>query len=1067
MQSLQSLIATDAVPDGLLSALASRDVSLWLHKVPDGLNAESLAAFVRLPWREVFLTDAHEALLNILASDSDADLTRKRGFIQIIRSDPSLIPLPPRSLPIYVLDAGDSGFDATLKRMAMLGILRRSNVRRLLVLSGDRIDMPKELANLLDASFHPYVTLVSDDDSALADATAWAEAVTKGPPAQLVGLKPRTFVEDLTRRYLEAYPSETTLVRMRRSSGETILVDLTDADNVERPILANYDLIQERDLASISPEELSEEEFGAFFEGGEASWRPFAAGVPWLRNNDSYRSLERLLRRLDTVGSAENKIAYIASEPGAGGTTLIRKLAWEAARAGYPALVAKPAPFAPDALPLVGFLTKADQVAGSADRSDVEDRRLYETPWVIVFDRAHWEHREGELRRFLSELEKSGRPAIVLVVTGPIKPTAFYSEAFAREIAALTHIIDSSDAVALGRHLNVFLRTYGKERSAEEWERFYRAHSVRGMGANAAFWIALSFWLRSSRDLSGSIQEWIYAAFQEHGGTLAMKRALVEIAALSSERLALNEGLLPQSDTEWPLGVRLEDKRTNLAALGLIRVSAAGDQHWGLAHDILGRLLINALFHDHDRRVELGYGEARDAEHLRFLALKDIAVKPAMAELRYRAIADEFPTVIFKVDPAHGLRAFATIWREVLEALDSMPKPLRDTSRLFRHHTAISRRRIALLESPIYDVTPADQLVLLDQAIIDIEYAISSIERTPGDEPDLNLYNSLANAYLNLADVKAAASAPRDEVARLRTLANDATRRAYGENPTNPFVVETHIKNLLSIAKSEPGQAVPSCLEALQALYEALRGEDHRLRTPQLARLAEQALDILFASAPPEASQSEPQTEIDVLINAWRILSRAGPANLEESFAHLSLDLADEVLAALEHPVARGDIQVLRLRYGILSSARPFEFLRRIELLQNLQQTDNRPSPQLRLEYALLLYQVGRAAEADAQFAQLRSLWRNSEHFVRVPEPLNWLRDGEAEALATVQATMGSDQSYRQMARVQEFGNRTAPFRPEEFGVHSMQPGYRFRAHVSFGHNGPFLRPLGARTKRS
>ena len=64
----------------------------------------------------------------------------------------------------------------------------------------------------------------------------------------------------------------------------------------------------------------------------------------------------------------------------------------------------------------------------------------HETPWVIVFDRLHFERREGDLRHFVNELTRSGRPAIVLAVTGPIKPIEFYGEAFVQEIAAPTTI---------------------------------------------------------------------------------------------------------------------------------------------------------------------------------------------------------------------------------------------------------------------------------------------------------------------------------------------------------------------------------------------------------------------------------------------------------------------------------------------------------------------------------------------------------------------------------------------------------------------------------------------------
>jgi hypothetical protein len=363
-------------------------------------------------------------------------------------------------------------------------------------------------------------------------------------------------------------------------------------------------------------------------------------------------------------------------------------------------------------------------------------------------------------------------------------------------------------------------------------------------------------------------------------------------------------------------------------------------------------------------------------------------------------------------------------------------------------------------------VSSHDRIELLERAIDDIRYALTSIDRIPGEEPDLNLYNSLANAYLNLADVLSSSGAPRERIAELRQLASEATRRAYNDNPTNPWVVETHIKNLLSIAKSDPVRAESAALEALAAVYDALRMSDRNLRTDKLGRLGEDALHLLFQHRPSESVTTELRTPLDVLIATWKVLASASVTGLEEALTDLPPDVANNALTILADPAGQGDVQVLRFQYGILSAAHPFEFSKRLALVENLQATDGRLSPQLQLEYALLLYQVGRSAEGDRRFRDLRRLWRDTEHFVRVPEPLNWLRDGETEAPRTVQAYVGSDQGLRPMARVAEFRNLAAPFRPEEFAARNWRPGAPFRAHVSFGHNGPFLRPVAAGPKR-
>ena len=62
-------------------------------------------------------------------------------------------------------------------------------------------------------------------------------------------------------------------------------------------------------------------------------------------------------------------------------------------------------------------------------------------------------------------------------------------------------------------------------------------------------------------------------------------------------------------------------------------------------------------------------------------------------------------------------------------------------------------------------------------------------------------------------------------------------------------------------------------------------------------------------------------------------------------------------------------------------------------------------------------------------FAALRRLWRESEHFVHVPERLRWLRDADGAALKTVQTITGSDYGHRAMGRVQEFNNQVVGVR--------------------------------------
>ena len=146
-------------------------------------------------------------------------------------------------------------------------------------------------------------------------------------------------------RYQETYPEGRRVIRVRDVRGTYHKVDVTELDEPERPVIERYTVIEERHLARLTPEELSETDFVEFFRDTSQSWRPYQAGLPWTRDAECRTRLVGYLKKLIPVGPEENSIAYIASESGAGGTTLARSLAWECAREGYPSFSLNSCPF--------------------------------------------------------------------------------------------------------------------------------------------------------------------------------------------------------------------------------------------------------------------------------------------------------------------------------------------------------------------------------------------------------------------------------------------------------------------------------------------------------------------------------------------------------------------------------------------------------------------------------------------------------------------------------------------------------------------------------------------------
>ena len=1084
MVNSKKLFLIDDISENMIADLDYREAAVWLRSLPnDPATQENLPAFFGLPWRMVFSEVSDFDLIKSLEEGADASdpMTLKRGFIQIIDDDPSRIELPPRCLPVYLLNgrqgSASNDFRSRFRRMAMLEELRRSGVRQLFIISGDEDPVPPDLVDLWSSGFRSYLTFSTDAAKADDILTTWMSEVDGLTTVSLLRPPVVQVVATILQRYATSYPEERVVIRIRNHSGKFRNLDITGLDEPEHPLLSQYALIEERHLAMLTPEQLSEEDFVAFFQNPESSWRPYAAGLPWERDGQFKQQFDNVFKKIDIVGPEENCVAYVLSEPGAGGTTFARMLAFEYAREGYPVLVAKHLPFVPDALSVVNFLNRIRLENAAADdleyakeitQEEYPDRsaktRRYEAPWIIVFDISHWEYRDSELRQFYNEIQKSGRPVCVVVVSGPIRELEYFNTSIFRQVGELDHSLDKEQAQQLGRHLNQFLRVYGKSRDEHQWDRFFQQHTVRYVEGLSAFWVTLSFWIQGQYDLSESIQEWMYRSFKEHTEEGIMQAAILEIAALSSERLPMPEGLLPESNSEWPISHLLDDRRANLGALGLIRISVEGERYWALVHDILGRFLINAVFYDFSMREKLGFSEANDPEHLRFLLLKKVSEKRELGERDHKELGEGFATSIFKIDPDHGHAIFAIYWREVLEALNNMPRPLRDTSRAFRHHTAISRRRIAKLNEAMFGVTINDQATLLIQGIEDIKYALSAIDYKKGSESDTNLFNSLALAYLDLAQVETEKGSDAEKIANLLRLANDATRHAYEESPTNSYVIETYVTNLLASIQSSPESAISNCIEALGILFSAMSSDEDSYRRPQRSKLADRAIDILFKQAPENLETFEPDGPIDVLTKAWVVLSEGVDFSTDFAFLDLPKDNRIRAIDVLAHPAGLGNMQVIRLSYELICITYPREFKRQLEYLEQLQSSEYHSSPQLRLEYGILLYQNGRPMEGNKVFLDLRKLWRESEYFVHVPDRLRWLRDSDSDTAKTVQAVVASDRDLRPMARVNEFQNNIVPFRPEEFDLREVRPGIRFGCFVSFGHNGPFLRPVTART---
>ena len=929
----------------LLDELSRRDVALWVRggSGEPSHSEDTLAEFLRLPWRFVLAEAVSSSVIKLLDANEDpaTPLVRKRGFVQLVRDRPSQIELPQRCLPIYLLDRSSSSaggdMQLQLRHLEMLMVLGSSGIRRLVVVSLDSDAVPPELHGVWESGLRAYVSFVSEARDAATTVAEWSETVSDDRPIVSLREGPvEEFATEVIEAYAAAYSQDTARIRLRDQHGGVESFDVLHLDNPDNPVLDTYAIIQEIDLLPLQPEDITAQELEDFFLDPSASWRPYAAGLVWSREVAGDHDLAVLLANLDDGGAEENCIAYVACESGAGGTTYVRDLAWQYARRGYPVLLSGLLPEVADALRLSNFMNRvyeevklARLQSATSDDSEPTAKKPYETPWIIVFDKASWEHRDADLRRFVTELRRDGRPVCILLVAPPRQGLAYLSPDF-RQVGELGHTISETEALQLGRHLNRFLAQFNNERSESQWRAFYRRHTLDDIGGIAAFWVVLSFWLTRQFDLSETFQSIVYRTFRECTDRDDVRRALVYIAAMSAERLAIPHALLPESDDDWPTFQHLEDERQNLGAVGLIRVETARGG-WILLHDVLGRLLLNAIHQDQHMVNKLRFPFAQDAVHFRLLVLSEIAVRQEIGHLEYRDLGDQFATSIFKIDPDHGKGEFLAWWGDVLKVLDRMPSALRYSSRVFLHHTSVSRRRIAKFDPRVTDLSVDEQAELLYQAVRDIRFALENIEYKAGSESDLNLLNSLAHAYMDVAKVEHNRHAGRTVVEGLREEAQEAAHRAYQISPTNSFAIETFVRNLLMDAEQGSHFLVENCTRALGVLFAAITSDEESYRQAKLDSLAGDATRILMRHRPDNQALKSPMNAVDVLVNAWVTL-----------FSNMDLDdfsLEDvprengiRAIDVLDDDKGSGNVQVVRLMYELVSISFPEDFARQPQL---------------------------------------------------------------------------------------------------------------------------------------
>ena len=1073
--------------DEVVNDIADRDTVLWIG---DGFDSndqdiESLISLIEAPWRMVFCESNKSQIFKSLEKNqSPSDrFSQKRGFIHVLATDPEHLELPRKAMPVFMLNGRENATDpeessslgrnASLRRrLNMLNILNNDRPKRILLLSNGKESPLEDIFSMWEEGLRSLLTIVSNSNEDMIRIDEWLVSGVGVNAVSLITMELKPFKENLLARLLVEIPEEKVIIRVRNTEVGVFDIDITDCEAIEQPVLDRYEIIQTQHLRKKRPDDLSKENVKSFFDKSNNDWTPYAAGLPWDRKSSATSEVLKELKKLENDGADENKIFYLSSESGAGGTTFARWLAYNAAQEGFPTLLAKQTSFRPESTEIKSFLHRIrlkaikDHTEESvADPIEDEKRSFPEIPFLLVYDIQHWEGHEEELRRFLNDLTLGGRPVLILLVTSQEISDELENSSRAKLIEKLSHELSQEDVLSLGRHLNRFLKVHNMNKSDNEWIRFWQDHTPGIRSSLSSFWIALEFWLKGIFDFSQSIQSWIYEHFKLAEVTDELRSLLLEIAAMTTERRPLPEGLMSEAkSSELPFSVLLEDLRNDVPALALVRESFETHRHWAMAHDLLGRYLIRSTFYDRDMLDRLNLTEAKDPVHLRILLLRRVATRSALAEKAYFGIAIDFAIKILKLDP-EGNPEFFKYWKSVLEILENMPSSLRKTSRTFNHHVAISRRRVAI-NSQYFDATIEEKKEQLEKAISEIEFALHFLDRRKGDdESNLNLYNSLSLAYQNLTLIEIDRGSSEEYINGLRIKANSAANNALKEDPTNSYVLETVARDLIQNGNLSKKNVVTSASEALSYIFQAVSLDRSEYRQIQLTKLANDALALLRKEDTSEeieklCAQKEPY---GFLAKVWLTLSEG----VDEFESHQLNDLPKEnIESALkimnDCGLENNNWLLLRFKYDLITIAEPKKFEEQLNILDELVGLGYRMPLQLQLERAILLHQRNRHHEANEKFPRLRQDLKKYDVIVTVPIRLRWLLTDDTKSKRICDAIVAGDIGFqawsRSWAKVRDLQNVNVPFIPEEFGYKSMPPNLRFKCNITFSRMGPFLK---------
>ena len=249
------------ISDDVLFELMNRDAALWVCKNDflDEKRVRILARLMVLPWKIVLceLSDASLVTEIEKCGAFEDELSRCRGFVHIVASNPSIRQLPERALPIFLLNGRSdsqelgespnlSGMSATRRRLNMIERLESALPKHVVVAGTEVNEAAAQLSELWRNEFRALLTFVVPETVSSESITQHFESLADLASLAIVYSELNEFADYTLQKCDTIMPETKISILVQAPTGNKFEVDITNAELIEQPLLEKFEIIKSK-----------------------------------------------------------------------------------------------------------------------------------------------------------------------------------------------------------------------------------------------------------------------------------------------------------------------------------------------------------------------------------------------------------------------------------------------------------------------------------------------------------------------------------------------------------------------------------------------------------------------------------------------------------------------------------------------------------------------------------------------------------------------------------------------------------------------------------------------------